>query len=103
MTGGREAAYAVGNKVYGSGRPHPTSGTVDPAGYVERTANNKSSDRRSGLAAAATRRLGISDEPEAQQESPAQEQAENQNPLGQILLPDGRRVAPNATGQYTWL
>jgi len=41
--------YTAGNKVYGqTGRPNATSGTVDPAGYVDR-------ERRSGLAAAALR------------------------------------------------
>lgn len=28
--------YAAGNKVYGSGRPNPTSGPVDKTGYAER-------------------------------------------------------------------
>lgn len=28
--------YAAGNKVYGSGRPMPTVGPVDKAGYKER-------------------------------------------------------------------
>lgn len=28
--------YAAGNKVYGGGRPNPTSGPVDPMGYAER-------------------------------------------------------------------
>lgn len=28
--------YAVGNKIYGGGRPFPTSGPVDPLGYRER-------------------------------------------------------------------
>jgi len=30
--------YAAGNKVYGGGRPMPTVGPVDPAGYKERDA-----------------------------------------------------------------
>ena len=28
--------YAAGNKVYGGGRPNPTSGPVDKSGYAER-------------------------------------------------------------------
>lgn len=28
--------YAVGNKIYGGGRPFPTSGPVDKMGYRER-------------------------------------------------------------------
>jgi len=30
------APYAVGNRVYGGGRPMPTMGPVDPLGYRER-------------------------------------------------------------------
>lgn len=101
MQGGREAAYSTGNKVYGMGRSNPTSGTVDPAGYVERSANNQASNRRSGLAAAALRRLGGG---QPQQPAPVEPQTTGEaQPLGVIVLPDGRRVAPNATGQYTWL
>lgn len=33
--------YLVGNRVYGGGRPHPTSGPVDPLGYRERDAKHK--------------------------------------------------------------
>ena len=101
MQGGREAAYSTGNKVYGMGRPNATSGPVDPAGYVERSNNIKNSDRRSGLAAAALRRLGGSpNQQQPQEQAPEQEAPQ---PIGIITLPDGRRVAPNATGQYTWL
>lgn len=32
------APYAVGNRVYGGGRPNPTMGPVDPTGYKERDA-----------------------------------------------------------------
>jgi hypothetical protein len=28
--------YAVGNRIYGGGRPFPTMGPVDPMGYKER-------------------------------------------------------------------
>lgn len=28
--------YAVGNRIYGGGRPFPTMGPVDPLGYRER-------------------------------------------------------------------
>ena len=53
--------YSAGNKIYGAGRSNPTSGTVDPTGYVDRSFNNSASQRRSGLAQAAiSRRLGIS-------------------------------------------
>ncbi|MGH7792372.1 MAG: hypothetical protein ACREOB_08680 [Thermodesulfobacteriota bacterium] len=33
--------YLVGNKVYGGGRPHPTSGPVDKLGYRERDRKHK--------------------------------------------------------------
>lgn len=50
--------YAAGRKVYGGGRSNPTSGTVDPTGYIDRSANNMASQRRSGLASSAiSRRL----------------------------------------------
>jgi hypothetical protein len=39
--------YAVGNKVYGGGRPFPTNGPVDPTGYRERDARSKA--RRNAL------------------------------------------------------
>lgn len=35
------APYAAGNKVYGGGRPFPTSGPVDKMGYKERDAKSK--------------------------------------------------------------
>lgn len=35
------APYAVGKKVYGGGRPFPTSGPVDPTGYRERDARSQ--------------------------------------------------------------
>lgn len=57
LSRGATQRYSAGNKVYGSGRSNPTSGTVDPAGYVDRAINNNSSDRRSGLAQAAFNRL----------------------------------------------
>lgn len=50
--------YAAGRKTYGGGRSNPTSGTVDPTGYIDRSANNMASQRRSGLASSAiSRRL----------------------------------------------
>lgn len=48
--------YAAGRKVYGGGRSNPTSGTVDPTGYIERSANTMASQRRSGLARSAISR-----------------------------------------------
>jgi hypothetical protein len=33
--------YGVGDKIYGSGRPHPTSGPVDKLGYRERDRKTK--------------------------------------------------------------
>lgn len=50
--------YAAGRKTYGGGRSNPTSGTVNPTGYVERAVNKKASNRRSGLAKMALTRLG---------------------------------------------
>lgn len=51
-------SYAAGRKVYGGGRSNPTSGTVNPSGYIDRAANKKASQRRSGLAKMALTRLG---------------------------------------------
>lgn len=34
--GGGMDPYAVGNKVYGGGRPMPNIGPVDPMGYAQR-------------------------------------------------------------------
>jgi hypothetical protein len=39
--------YAVGNKVYGGGRPMPNIGPVDPSGYRER--DNKAAARRNAI------------------------------------------------------
>ncbi len=103
MNQGRLAAYAAGNKVYGGGRPNPTSGPVDPTGYVDRDAKKKGSNRRSGLAAAAKRRM---------EKNNAAEQTESQQPtvppalastMVPLTLPDGRRIAPNMYGQYEWV
>lgn len=88
---GRTQAYAAGNKVYGSGRSNPTNGTVDPAGYVKRE-----SDKRSGLAAAAMRRL----EGNQQQRQQPAPQAGQLPAFMPIQLPNGQRVVPSATGQY---
>lgn len=61
---GATQRYSAGNKVYGAGRSNPTSGTVDPTGYVDRGFNNAASQRRSGLAQAAFSRLsGMGDAP----------------------------------------
>ena len=49
--------YAAGNKVYNGGSSAATRGTVDPQGYVERSLRQRNSQRRSGHAAAAMRRL----------------------------------------------
>lgn len=54
---GATQRYSAGNKVYGTGRSNPTSGTVDPSGYVDRSFNNAASQRRSGLAQAALGRM----------------------------------------------
>lgn len=39
--------YAAGDKIYGGGRPFPTSGPVDPLGYRERDA--KATARRNAI------------------------------------------------------
>lgn len=96
MENGRLAAYAAGNKRYGGGRSNPTSGTVDPSGYVDRDNSNK----RSGLAAAAGRRLQGNSQPQMQQGTSA---TEPYVPGSPITLADGRRLAPSVTGQYKWL
>jgi len=41
------APYAVGNKIYGGGRPMPNIGPVDRMGYAER--DNKASARRDAI------------------------------------------------------
>lgn len=105
---GRTQAYSAGNKVYGGGRSNPTSGPVDPTGYVERGMKKQSSDRRSGLASAAQRRL--------QGGAPVQPGADSgQQPVGNgtvrpqpsyaspIVLADGRRVQTSPTGQYEFI
>lgn len=51
------SSYSVGNRVYRGGSSAPTQGTVDPMGYIDRGLNNPS-QKRSGLAEAALRRLG---------------------------------------------
>lgn len=51
------SSYSVGNRVYRGGSSAPTQGTVDPMGYIDRELNNMASQQRSGLAAAALRRL----------------------------------------------
>lgn len=113
MTDGRTAAYSAGNKVYGMGRPHPTSGPVDPTGYVERSRNKEASNRRSGLAAAATRRLQGTNPTMAQAPVPTpvgggrattgQQVSPQPSYAAPISLPDGRMVMANATGQYVFI
>jgi len=114
MIGGRQAAYSAGNKIYGGGRPHPTSGPVDPTGYVNRAANKSASNRRSGLAAAASRRLQGAN-PMAGSGSTSAIKGQGQqlgvgttpkmqpNVAAPIVLPDGRKVVASATGQYKFL
>lgn len=48
--------YLVGKRVYNGGSSMPTSGTVDPSGYIARGINQQS-EKRSGLAAAALSRI----------------------------------------------
>lgn len=106
MNQGRLAAYSAGNKVYGSGRPNPTSGPVDPTGYVERAMKKESSNRRSGLAAAVTRRLQAgSGKPQGAPnvQEPQQAQPPHTPGVAPISLPDGRQIVSTATGQYEWM
>lgn len=125
MNQGRLAAYAAGNKVYGGGRPNPTSGPVDPTGYVERSANGAASNRRSGLASAAMRRIGGGTpatqgktggsgvlQPAAARRAQQVMQAEAVKPpavqappsmYNPIELADGRRLAPDATGRFKFI
>ncbi len=106
MSQSRTQAYSTGNKVYGSGRPHPTSGPVDPAGYMDRSANKKASNRRSGLAAAAGRRLESSNPTQRMNETgPAVALPVNAQPsaMAPIMTADGRKVIATPTGQYVFL
>lgn len=55
-------SYARGDTIYGNGSHAPTSGTVDPTGYVTREMNKQTapggpSQKRSGLASAAMDRI----------------------------------------------
>jgi hypothetical protein len=52
--------YAAGSKIYNGGSSAATSGTVNPMGYIDRSLNQQSSTRRSGLAKAALTRLSAS-------------------------------------------
>ena len=101
----RLAAYSAGNKTYGGGRPHPTSGPVDPAGYIERGANKQASNRRSGLAAAATRRLqgAATAPPDPQAQQVSQSVRPQPSYAAPIVLSDGRKIMANASGQYTFV
>lgn len=102
---GRTQAYSAGNKIYGGGRSNPTSGPVDPTGYVERGMNKKSSDRRSGLASAAQRRLQGGAPVEAQQAMDPTGGTVRPQPsyASPIVLADGRRVQTSPTGQYEFI
>ena len=51
-----EESYGRGQPVYSNGSYAPTKGTVDPAGYIDRSLN-KPSQSRSGLAEAALAKL----------------------------------------------
>lgn len=58
---GAALKYAAGQKVYGTGSSAPTTGTVDPTGYIDRELNKSTtgapSQARSGLAQAALAKL----------------------------------------------
>lgn len=107
MTLGRTQAYSTGNKVYGGGRPHPTSGPVDPAGYMDRKNNKNASNRRSGLAAAAGRRLQGTNPAAQMQEQDGPQMSgpvsAQPNSVAPIVLSDGRKVITTPTGQYVFL
>lgn len=60
--------YSVGRRVYNGASNAPTRGTVDPSGYIDRELN-KPSQSRSGLAAAALRRVNGGQAP-AQAQTP---------------------------------
>lgn len=83
-------SYGRGQPVYSNGSHAPTSGTVDPSGYIDRSLNNPS-DSRSGLAAAALDRLSGT--------NPTAPQSPGVLPLGDVttltITPTGQLV-PNA-------
>lgn len=87
--------YAAGRKTYGGGRSNPTSGTVDPTGYIERSANNMASQRRSGLASSAiSRRLN----PISRAQSAAAPAPSGQRPFGMGAAQPGQ-FGGSPTGQ----
>lgn len=49
------SSYLTGNRVYNGGTNNPTSGTVNPFGYIQRELRKKQSSKRSGLAQTALR------------------------------------------------
>lgn len=53
--GAGASSYLTGNRVYNGGTNNPTSGTLNPSGYISRELRKKQSSRRSGLAATALR------------------------------------------------
>lgn len=59
MTSPAIRRYAAGSTVYGNGTTHPTDGTVDPSGYIDRELSKvmQPSQTRSGLASAALQRI----------------------------------------------
>lgn len=78
-----ENPYLGGDTVYGSGRSSPTSGTVDPMGYIERELN-KPSQTRSGLAQAALSRLN-GDTPSVPPQDPVTAPTNPGGPMGTTI------------------
>lgn len=68
--------YAAGNKVYGSGRSNPTSGTVDPMGYVIR----ERIKRAQGGSPVAAARMSAESAPQSQSRSGLAQTALNRQP-----------------------
>lgn len=64
------ASYSTGNRVYNGGSSQPNLGTVDPMGYIDRSLNQPS-QTRSGIAAAALRRLSGTSTPGSESGAPA--------------------------------
>lgn len=89
--------YSVGRRVYNGASNAPTRGTVDPSGYIDRELN-KPSQSRSGLAAAALRRVN-GGQPPAQAQTPppagGMQAGPTQPPVGDPIMQQPMQGPPS--------